>query len=56
MKNAAPPDALHDAESALGESEPWEPWETKLVLWSVGAGLALLAALGFFVNITILPG
>ncbi len=42
------------AESALGECEPWDDWETKLVWWSIGIGIAGLIILGTIINLTIL--
>ncbi len=41
-------------ESALGECEPWDSWETKLVWWSIGIGIAGLIVLGAIINVTIL--
>lgn len=43
------------SESVLGEAEPWEVWETKLCLWSVGIGIGALVILGLLVNKFILP-
>jgi hypothetical protein len=40
----------HFRESVLGEPEPWEPWETKLCLWSLGIGIVTLLVLGFLIN------
>jgi hypothetical protein len=37
-----------------GEPEAWEPWETQLVLWSIGLGLAGLVLLGWLVDRFIL--
>jgi hypothetical protein len=45
---------LTSAEELRGEPEPWEPWETKLVLYSIGLALAGLVILGFVVNTFIL--
>ncbi len=42
------------AESVLGECEPWDDWETKLVWWSIGIGIAGLIILGTIINLTIL--
>lgn len=39
---------------AIPEPEPWEPWETRLCLWSVGLGIAGLCILGAIVNVFIL--
>jgi hypothetical protein len=43
------------AEVLLGEAEPWEPWETKLIVWSIGIGIGGLIVLGFLINTFILP-
>lgn len=40
--------------STLGECEPWDAWESKLVGWSLGIGVAGLIVLGVIINITIL--
>jgi len=40
----------------LGEAEPWEPWETKLVVWSVGIGLVCLVIGGYLIDRFILSG
>jgi len=45
---------VEGAEEALANPEPWEPWETKLVVWSIGIGLVSLAVLGTIINMTIL--
>ncbi len=34
--------------------EPWEKWETKLVIYSILTGIALLIILGVIINSTIL--
>ncbi len=42
-------------EGALAEkAEPWESWETALVCWSIGVGLAGLIVLGWLVDRFIL--
>lgn len=43
-----------DMEDALGEAEPWEFWETKLVMWSLVIGIGGLVVLGGIINVTIL--
>lgn len=43
-----------ELESGLGVCEPWEPWETQLVGWSLGIGFACLLVLGTLINILIL--
>ncbi len=45
---------VEGAEEVLANPEPWEPWETKLVVWSIGIGLVSLAVLGTIINMTIL--
>ena len=42
-------------ESALGDPEPWERWETTLVLWSLFIGIGGLIVLGTLINIFLLP-
>jgi len=32
------------------EAEPWESWETKLVLYSIGIGILVLIVGGLLVN------
>ena len=49
--SGAPP-----GEDALsGQAEPWEPWETKLVLGSIALGGVGLVLLGWLVDRFILP-
>jgi hypothetical protein len=43
------PDAL------AGTPEPWEPWETTLVLGSIAVGALGLVVLGWLVDRFILP-
>lgn len=38
----------------MEEAEPWEPWETKLVAWSIGIGILVLGVGGYLVNALIL--
>jgi len=38
----------------MGEAEPWEPWETKLVAWSIGVGVVCLIIGGFLIDKFIL--
>ncbi len=48
----------HEAESAeelLGEPEPWESWETKLVLWSISITIVGVVVLGWLIDTYILP-
>ncbi len=37
-------------EPLLGEPEPWQSWETQLVLWSIAIGISGLLSLGWLVN------
>jgi len=43
------------AEELLGEAEPWEPWETKLVVWSIGLAIVGVVVLGWLIDTYILP-
>ena len=48
------PPEEHDTEALTGDAEPWEAWETSLVLWSIGLGLVGLVLLGWLVDRFIL--
>ena len=41
-------------EVEIDEHEPWEAWETKLVTYSIGLGIAGLVVMGVLVNAFIL--
>jgi hypothetical protein len=41
-------------EELFTNPEPWEPWENKLVLWSIVAAIVSLVILGFLINWLIL--
>jgi hypothetical protein len=43
-----------DAHVAIDAPEPWEKWETQLVVWSVSIGVAGLIVLGTIINILFL--
>ena len=43
------------AEALLGDPEPWEAWETKLVLWSIGIAIISLIILSWLISTYILP-
>lgn len=45
---------LTSAEELLGEAEPWESWETKLVTYSIGIAIVGLIVLGYLINTYIL--
>ncbi len=47
-------ETLEHAEVAIDAPEPWEPFETQLVSWSIGIGIAGLIVLGTLVNIYLL--
>lgn len=42
------------ADALAGEPEPWEPWETRLVMISLAIGAAGLVVLGWVVDRFIL--
>ena len=46
--------SLEHAEVAIDAPEPWEPFETQLVGWSIGIGIAGLIILGTLINIYLL--
>ncbi len=48
-------DETHPAEELLGEPEPWESWETKLVIWSIGLAIVGVVILGWLIDTYILP-
>lgn len=41
-------------EELFTNPEPWEPWENKLVVWSIITAIVGLAILGFLINWLIL--
>ena len=43
------------AEALLGEAEPWESWETQLIMISIGIAIGGVIVLGFLINTFILP-
>lgn len=45
---------VSSAEALLGEAEPWESWETKLVVYSMAIAVVGLVILGWLVNTFIL--
>lgn len=54
MNNQQPSSPRQSADPARQEAEPWESWETRLCLWSIGIGVGALAVLGVLVNIYLL--
>jgi hypothetical protein len=47
---------MNISESALGEAEPWEPWESQMCLWSLVIGVGGLVILGTLINAFLLAG
>lgn len=47
-------ESLEHSEVAIDAPEPWEPFETQLVSWSIGIGIAGLIILGTLINIYLL--
>lgn len=45
---------INSEDVLFSEPEPWEAWETKLVLGCIGIGIVGLMILGWLVNIFIL--
>ncbi len=48
------PEQEQTSEALLGEPEPWEPWETKLVGICLLTAIAGLLSLGWLINTYIL--
>jgi cytochrome b561 len=55
MTNDVPPSAAPDENVLSGAPEPWERWETTLVLGSLAVGFVGLLVLGWLVSRFILP-
>ena len=55
MTHDVPPRAASADDALSGAPEPWERWETSLVLRSIAVGLAGLVLLGWLVARFILP-
>ena len=47
-------ETLEHAEISIEAPEPWEPFETQLVAWSIGIGIVGLIILGTLVNVYLL--
>lgn len=55
VARAAPAaDSVDPHEVSIDAPERWEPWETQLVGWSIGIGVAALIVLGTLINIFLL--
>jgi hypothetical protein len=55
MNTVAAAQAVDSIDSEIDAPEPWEPFETQLVGWSIGLGIAGLVILGTLVNLFLLP-
>jgi hypothetical protein len=55
MTHDVTPQAAPADDALSGAPEPWERWETSLVLGSIAVGLAGLVLLGWLVARFILP-
>lgn len=55
MSHDDAPDGRSGEDALAGAPEPWEPWETSLVLGSIAVGLVGLVLLGWLVARFILP-
>lgn len=51
---ASDEEEARSAQELLGEPEPWESWETKLIGWSMGIGIIGLVILGYLINTYLL--
>ncbi len=45
---------INSQESLFSDPEPWESWETALVVWCIGIGIVGLIILAWLVNTLIL--
>lgn len=54
MSQTQAPPSPDAADPSRQAAEPWESWETRLCLWSLGIGIVSLAVLGILVNIYLL--
>ena len=45
---------IKSEDSLFSDPEPWESWETSLVIWCIGIGIGGLILLGWLVNTLIL--
>lgn len=55
MAHDRSPAAQRGEDALSGQPEPWESWETALVLGSISLGLVGLVLLGWLVDRFILP-
>jgi hypothetical protein len=55
MTHDVPPQAAPVDDALSGAPEPWERWETTLVLGSIAVGFVGLVLLGWLVTRFILP-
>ena len=45
---------INSEDPLFTDPEPWEPWETALVMWCIAIGVVGLFILGWLVNTLIL--
>jgi hypothetical protein len=55
MSHDGSPQASSSEDALAGTPEPWEPWETTLVVGSISIGVVGLLLLGWLVDRFILP-
>lgn len=55
MSHDQPPDPAPAEDALAGVPEPWESWETSLVVGSIALGVVGLVLLGWLVDRFILP-
>ena len=54
MKDKTKSDELESAQELLSDPEPWENWESKLVVYSIIVAIIGLIVLGILINWLIL--
>ena len=54
MKDKTKSDELESAQELLSDPEPWENWESKLVVYSIIVAIIGLIILGILINWLIL--
>tara|TARA_B100001996_G_C18179137_1_gene407503 strand:+ start:338 stop:502 length:165 start_codon:yes stop_codon:yes gene_type:complete len=54
MKDKTKSDELESAQELLSDPEPWESWESKLVVYSIIVAIIGLIILGILINWLIL--
>jgi hypothetical protein len=54
MAEAGEREAVQSADALTGDGEPWESWESRLVIWTIAIGIVGLFVLAWLVNKFIL--